>query len=145
MSGNDVCVLPAAFPKAKPPATGFIGWRAEVQSKRGAPAQGTGQIKVYGAWFNLNDSDRIRPIQQLEEEDSSEDSSGDDDSENGEEDKEGDDSEESGESDSADDSSDEHDSSPPHTSDLPSSSSSNDECEGNDDDLPESAKRAKYL
>ena len=59
----DVCVLPAAFPKAAPPQDG-IGWRGEVTRKRGSTAKGNQQVEVYGSWFSLNDPDRILPVVQ---------------------------------------------------------------------------------
>ena len=67
--GLDVCVLPEAFPHAPPPGEGMVGWRGEVTKKRGSASKGTQQIQVYGAWFSLNDSARIRPIQQEADDD----------------------------------------------------------------------------
>ena len=52
----------------------------EVTAKRGSLQKGH-QIKVYGAWFRLMDTERIKPIQQLEEEEGEE-----SDEEDGEED-----------------------------------------------------------
>ena len=68
ITSSDVCVLPAAFPKAHAVAEGKVGWRCEVTAKRGSVAQNNHQIKVHGAWFSINDTDRIRPITQLQEE-----------------------------------------------------------------------------
>ena len=64
--GLDVCVLPAAFPRA-PLSEGMVGWRAEVTAKRGSQMKGTQQILAFGAWFSLSDTERILPIRQLEE------------------------------------------------------------------------------
>ena len=42
-----------------------IGWRGEIKGKRG---KGTSvQVKVFGAWFELHDRERILPIMQDDE------------------------------------------------------------------------------
>ena len=64
--GTDVCVLPAAFPRAPPPSEGMVGWRAEVQRKRGSAVKANQQVQLFGAWFALTDTDRILPVEQLE-------------------------------------------------------------------------------
>ena len=63
--GTDVCVLPAAFPRAPPPSEGMVGWRAEVQRKRGSAVKANQQVQLFGAWFALMDTDRILPMEQL--------------------------------------------------------------------------------
>ena len=72
-----------------------MGWRAEVTAKRGSKEKNTQQIKIYGAWFYLSDTERIVPIEQLEEE--GEEEEGEEESEE----EEGD--EEEGDEDSSDD------------------------------------------
>ena len=62
--GADVCVLPAAFPQAPPPGEGMVGWRAEVQAKRGSAAKANEQVRLFGAWFKLGDTNRILPVEQ---------------------------------------------------------------------------------
>ena len=98
----DVCVLPAAFPKAAPPQDG-IGWRGEVTRKRGSTAKGNQQVEVYGSWFSLNDPDRILPVVQ-EAAEGEEAEEGEEEEEEGEESEKGQEGgeEESSESDSED-------------------------------------------
>ena len=69
--GSDVCVLPAAYPLSKLKKAGTIGWRAEVTAKRGR-CSSSAQIKVLGAWFDLNDKSRILSVVQEGEEEEGE-------------------------------------------------------------------------
>ena len=66
LKGQDVCVLPAAFPAAAAPSEGKVGWRGLVTAKRGSKSKETVQVKVYGAWFDPYDDERIQSIRQLE-------------------------------------------------------------------------------
>ena len=72
--GTDVCVLPAAFPGASLKTEGAIGWRAVVTDKRNV--RGEAQVKVFGAYFSLHDSLRLRPVQQWADEDGGEEADG---------------------------------------------------------------------
>ena len=65
--GFDVCVLPTAFPEAALNKQGSVGWRASVTKKRGSKIKGTEQIEVCGHWFRLNDTSRILPVVQEEQ------------------------------------------------------------------------------
>ena len=44
----------------------MVGWRAEVQRKRGSAVKANQQVQLFGAWFALTDTDRILPVEQPE-------------------------------------------------------------------------------
>ena len=58
--GADVCILQAAYPDEALHGDA-IGWRAQVQGKRGR-RKGQAQVKVFGSWFKLSDASKILPI-----------------------------------------------------------------------------------
>jgi hypothetical protein len=60
--GTDVCVLKEAFPTASTSSDDVVGWRGTVTKKRGSGTRRTQQVEVYGAWFSLFDTQRIKPV-----------------------------------------------------------------------------------
>ena len=53
-------MLLAAFPSARLTRKGSVGWRGAVTA--GRQSWSRPQVKVFGAWFNLDDASRILPV-----------------------------------------------------------------------------------
>ena len=68
-----------------------------MTAKRGSVAKHNQQVEVYGAWFKLLDSDRILPVEQLEEEGEEEEGEEEEGEEEEGEEEEGEEEEEEGE------------------------------------------------
>ena len=73
---------------------GAIGWRAQVTAKGRDKGSNKPKVKVFGQWYALEDESVIRPIEQVDSDDDTDD---DDDEADSEEDDDADEEEGSGE------------------------------------------------